>query len=125
MKFIQSALALLLCISITSCGTVTIRTQGKSTISSDPTYSKWNHTFLWGWIGAGHVNVAQVCRDRPVVQMQSEQSFSNVLVTVLTLGVYYPRNAYVWCGRKVADSNNVAPTQKSKKAKKSIEASES
>lgn len=125
MKLRQSLIVLLLaCFGASACGTVTIRPQGSSTLSSTPTDSTWNHTFFWGLIGAGHVNAKAICRDRPIAQMQAESSVANTIVTLLTLGIYYPKNAYVWCGRKVANSGTI-DKKKTQKPSKQVEDNES
>jgi hypothetical protein len=80
-----------------ACTTVTIRDQGTVKISSTPSYSKTNHFFFWGLVGHSTINVTQICGGKAPVQMQTEQTFVDGLLRVITLGIYTPRSAYVWC----------------------------
>ena len=82
---------------ISSCQTVTISPDGKKTIlSSNPTYEESQNFFLGG-LGESNINVEEICRERPVKQMQTQQTFVNGLVSLVTLGIYTPRTAKIWC----------------------------
>jgi hypothetical protein len=94
----KKTLFIALMLALTSaCTTVTIRDQGTVKISSSPDYSTMNHFFFWGLVGHSYVNVSQVCGGKPPVQMQTEQTFVDGLLTLITLGIYNPRSASVWC----------------------------
>jgi hypothetical protein len=91
------ALCILFAGLMSACTTVTIRDQGTSKLSSSPDYSTMNHFFLWGLIGHSHINVTEICGGKSPVQMQTEQGFLDNVLGIVTLGLYYPRSAYVWC----------------------------
>ena len=85
-------------ILITGCATITIKPGGGATrLASSPTYSDWKAFYFWGLAGEQHVNVQEVCGDKKVVQMQAQDSSGIRLVSILTLGIYTPRTAKVWC----------------------------
>jgi Bor protein len=94
------ALIALLVGLMSGCTTVTIRDHGTSKISSTPDYSTMNHFFFWGLIGHSHVNVTQICGGKTPAQLQTEQTFLDNVLAIITLGIYYPRSAYVWCNEE-------------------------
>ncbi len=80
------------------CQSVTISPDGRSSkVTTPPTYSKSEHFFLVGLIGKSNIDVNQVCGGRKVVQMQSQQTFVDGLLGIITLGIYAPHTAKVWC----------------------------
>ena len=96
----MKAYLFLFCLFIlfTSCQTVTISPEGKKNIvSSNPTYERSQNFFLFGLIGENVINIEEICRERSVRQMQTQQTFVNGLVSGVTLGIYTPRTAKVWC----------------------------
>lgn len=94
-KLISLVVACLLLLS--GCAAVTITQQGEPEFKYRPHYEERKHFFLWGLIGEHTVNTREICRDRTVVQMQTKFEAMDVLYTALTLGIYLPRTAKVWC----------------------------
>ena len=83
-----------------SCQTVTISPSGnKHRLSNMPTYEQSQHFFLLGLIGNKFVNVSSICGDREVLQMQTQSTFLNAFLYGITLGIYTPRTAKVWCSK--------------------------
>ena len=83
-----------------SCQTVTISPKGhKHRYSNIPVYEQSQSFFFWGLVGESVVNVQSICGDRKILQMQTQSTFVNQLLTALTLGIYAPRTAKVWCSR--------------------------
>jgi len=98
MKRLASAMLVLLMVGmLASCATSTIRPEGTAKTSSDPTWSDTKDFFLWGLVNKHRVNTKRVCGDRGVKQVQAQTSFVNGLLTILTLGIYAPRTAKIWC----------------------------
>ena len=85
---------------LVSCSTVTIKPRGSKKYTSEPTYSKTFHHWAWGLVAGGEVNVKEVCGGKPVKQMQTQFEFVDSLLGIVTLGIYRPRTAKVWCGGK-------------------------
>lgn len=76
---------------------LTIRPEGGYKLSTNPTWSSSKPFFLGGLIGSHSVNVDKICGSRGVKQMQAQYTFVDVLLHGLTLGIYSPRTAHVWC----------------------------
>ena len=88
-----------------SCQTVTISPEGQSfKYSIPPDYEQTQNFFFWGLVGESQIPVRSICKDKPVKQMQTQDTFINRLLLGLTIGIYSPRTAKVWC----ADTNSQA-----------------
>jgi len=91
---------LLICASLAilaGCSTVTIHPKQSAELTTEPTYQERKSFYLAGLIGEERVNVSEVCEEKEAVQMQSQQTFVDGLLTVVTLGIYAPHTAKVWC----------------------------
>ncbi len=86
-----------LLISLSGCAAVTITQSGKADFQYRPQYEESRYFFFWGLIGEHHINVKDICKDKPVKQMQTKYSAWDVLWGSLSLGLYMPRTAKVWC----------------------------
>lgn len=82
---------------LAACSTVTISPPGAEKISSQPNYQNSEPFFLWGLVGETRVNTKEVCNGEEPVQMQSQATFGDGLITNLTLGLYSPHSVKVWC----------------------------
>jgi Bor protein len=82
---------------LSACGSVTIRTDHQSESSKPPHYQKSYNYWWWGLKGEYDINVREICAGKAVEQMQSVASFSDAALTLLTIGIYAPRSARVWC----------------------------
>lgn len=90
--------SLLLCtLSFVACSTITIIPSNKPIALSPPKYSKTHNYFFWGLMGEKYINTKRICRRKRVRQMQTQFTFVNSLLTLLTLGIYSPKTAKVWC----------------------------
>ena len=91
-------LATALCLLITGCAQQTF-TISKQTGSSS---TKGNHhpSFLrfWNW-AKKTVDAAKVRRRRNVVKTETQQTFVNGLLGFITLGIYTPLEARVYCSQ--------------------------
>ncbi len=97
-RLLACSMALTLC----ACSTVTIQPQAQQKISSKPTYQESKSFFLFGLVGEHHVDVTQICGGKEPLQMQSQQTFVDGALTILTLGIYTPHTAKVWCPQESA-----------------------
>lgn len=97
MQLFTKMLTPLLLLTLTSCASVTITQRGESDFQNRPQYEESKNFFFWGLIGEHHINVKEICMDKPVKQMQSKFSSWDVLWGSLSLGLYLPRTAIVWC----------------------------
>ena len=100
MSKISSITLLFLIISLSGCAAVTITESGESNFKYYPDYSESKHFFLWGLIGEHHIDVTQICTKTPTTQMQTKFSGLDIFYSAITLGLYLPRTAIVWCERE-------------------------
>lgn len=91
---------LVIIILLNGCAAVTITDRGTTDMRYRPNYEETKHFFLWGLVGEHRVNTQAICKDRPVAQLQSKFLPRDVLYATLTLGLYLPRTARVWCERQ-------------------------
>ena len=98
---------LLILTFLTACQTVTIRPGGgQQEIHSAADYKKPHNFFLWGLVGEKYINVSAICPKRQIKQIQTQSSFWNRVVYIVTLGIYSPKTARVWCGGKARRMEN-------------------
>lgn len=79
------------------CSTVTIQPEESQKLATAPTFQETRNFYFWGLAGETRVNVKEVCGDSTVSQMQSQQTFENGFLGVITLGIYAPHSVRVWC----------------------------
>jgi len=83
---------------LSACSTVTITPQGRGAFNAPPTFEQRQNFYWWGLSpSARSVDVADICNGLTPVQLQTEDTFVDSLFAVLTLGIYRPRTARVWC----------------------------
>lgn len=97
MKRSARVLAVVLCVALVSgCATVTASTDG-SLRSSPPTWSHRMWFLFGGFVSDKHVDVRQACSGRTPVQLQSQYTFVDGVINIVTFGILAPRTAKVWC----------------------------
>lgn len=95
----KKVLILVLAVFLGGCSSVTMRTDQAEKSRTPPDFQKSYDYWWWGLQGEHEVNVREVCQGRHVLQMQSVATIPNMVVTLVTLGIYQPRTARVWCDR--------------------------
>lgn len=88
---------LLLTLALSGCSTVTIKPNRGPMIESPPTYEKRHHFYVFGLVGERRVNLDQVCRGREPLKMQRQSTFVDMALQTVTLSLYKPVTAKVWC----------------------------
>jgi len=88
---------LCVCLLLSACESVTIRTDNLRETSDIPSYQKSFNYWWWGLKGEHDINVREICTGNSVTQLQSIASFSDAAFTMFTLGIYSPRSARIWC----------------------------
>ena len=86
--------------SLSACSTVTITPGSQQKVPSSsiaPSYQQTHHFFLWGLVGKTSIDVNEVCGGQKVKQMQTQTTFLNGLLGGLTIGIYAPHTAKIWC----------------------------
>lgn len=81
----------------TGCYSVTARPNGGAKDTSNPTFEQRQDFYFWGLKGESHIDTKAVCGRKQAAQMQSQATFMDGLLTVVTLGIYSPESARVWC----------------------------
>jgi len=106
-------LALLLAIAASGCYKATFITNPTMVKGSD--HDQWNSFFLWGLVGDERLDVRQFCGGGHVAQVRTGANVLTGLVSLVTLGIYAPRMAYVWCAAG-ATVTGTAPTPRTEGA---------
>lgn len=96
LKRVIIALTLIL---TSGCSTVTISPKGVTKYSTEPTYEDSKKFYLLGLVGENDVDVKDICGNRPVRQIQTQDTFLDSFLTIITLTIYSPRTVKVWCGK--------------------------
>jgi hypothetical protein len=81
----------------TGCYSVTIRPDGGFKMATQPNFEQRQDFYLWGLVGESHIDTAKVCPKSGPSQMQSQMTFVDGLLGLITLGIYSPETAKVWC----------------------------
>lgn len=82
---------------LAGCSSVTVRTDDGKKDREPPDYQQRFNYLWWGLKGEHSVNVRLICQGRPVKQMQSVNTLGDSLLGAITIGIYSPRTARVWC----------------------------
>ncbi len=93
----KAVYAFVLLLLLQGCSSVTMRPYGgeKDRLAADYSVSK---TFWWwGLRGEHEINTTEICGSRRVMQMQTVMTVSDFLRGIITLFIYSPRTAKVWC----------------------------
>lgn len=85
---------------LSACSSVTITPEGHEKLVNKPTYEESKPFYLWGTVGEHHVDVMKICNGKEPLQMQSQETFTDGLVTFFTIGIYAPHTAKVWCDKE-------------------------
>lgn len=87
---------LLALVAMTGCATQTYHINGSS--SSEPTADKMQNFFISGLGQQQEINAASVCGGADkVIKVESKQEPVDILLGMLTAGIYTPRHAKVYC----------------------------
>ena len=81
----------------TGCYSVTSRPEGGFKVATKPDFEQRQDFYLWGLVGENHVDTKAVCGKNGATQMQSQMTFVDGLLGLVTLGIYAPQSARVWC----------------------------
>ena len=101
---------------LVGCQTVTIRPGGGEKLATEPDYQE-RINFMWWGLSPGQVSVDlnTVCGGKTVEQIQSRNNALDVVFGGLTLGIYAPRSARVWCSG-ASEKNDGSKTKNKEKA---------
>ena len=97
-RALRSLAAAVAAVAVAGCSTVTLTQRTERKISSAPEYEEVQQFFFWGLVGEHAIDVKRVCGSEDALQMQTQYTFIDGLLGFVTLGIYAPRTAKVWCG---------------------------
>jgi hypothetical protein len=69
-----------------------------SPVKADQKLEQKMDFFWWGLAGTAEINIGQVCGGRSAARINTQHTFVNALLGVVTLGIYVPRTAFITCG---------------------------
>src|SRR5688572_20035348 len=102
-----AVLATLLAIAATGCYKATFISNPHVVRGAD--HNQWNSFFLWGLVGEETLDVRQFCSGGQVAQVRTGANVLTGLVSLVTIGIYAPRMAYVWCAASPGVIHTAAP----------------
>lgn len=79
------------------CSTITIQPKQMFKLTTNPSYEDTKSFYLWGLIGEYTVDVKAICKDKKVLQMQTESTITDKVISLTTFGFYMPRRVKIWC----------------------------
>lgn len=83
---------------LSSCQTITTRPGGGAELETEPSFEQRQSFWWWGLTpSARFVNVEQICNNAEPLQMQTQNRALDSFLGIITLGIYAPRTAKVWC----------------------------
>jgi len=94
---INKILLFSLIVNLASCSTITIISKTSDKLVSNPTFEERKEFYWWGFSGGHRVDVKKICKKSEIQQMQTQQTFKDSLLTIITLGFYSARMIKVWC----------------------------
>lgn len=77
-------------------------------LPSGERHAPWNHVFLFGLAGEPELDVRRYC-STSAARVETGETLATLGVTVLTLGVYTPRQSTITCAAQAAPGAAGAP----------------
>lgn len=93
----KSSIILITFFFLCSCSTVTLAPNGESKLSSSPDFQESQSFFIAGLVGKKIIDTNETCNGKPVRQLQTQDTFGDRFLGIITLGIYTPRTAKIWC----------------------------
>lgn len=92
----KSALIVALWLACSGCYTVQFNSSSLASQPSGPAYSTWTHSFFWGLIPVGKVNLDQ-CGEPGIKRMKSQIGGLGLIAYALTGGIWTPMHVKLVC----------------------------
>ncbi len=86
-------------IFVAGCSTVTISPQGKPKVGREADYEDSKAFFLFGLVGKQQVDITKPCNGQEPQQIQTQSTFLDSFLGIITIGIYSPKTVKVWCGK--------------------------
>jgi hypothetical protein len=95
-KSIQLCSALILTASISSCATQKFIIADKA-VSRKADSERFSHFFISGIGQTDRIDASRICKGKEVSHVEAHWSFVDILLATVTLNIYSPRTASVYC----------------------------
>ena len=109
-KLMAAALALALFASVGCYQQTFVNKSVTAEDKDNPTHDEWSSNFLFGLVSGSDIDLGAICPDG-VARIHEEETFTNGLVSVLTLGIYNPISITVHCADGSSQAIDVTPAQ--------------
>jgi uncharacterized lipoprotein YajG len=86
-----------LLLSLGACATQRVHFTNKMSLANMPSYEKSQSFFLRGIGQSTDVNAAEVCGAGKVLRVDTSYSGLDVILDILTFGIYSPRTVAIYC----------------------------
>jgi hypothetical protein len=83
---------------LSGCATIVVTRKPETRTYAAPTYQSSRAAFFWGLYQAEpDLELDQICLGKDADQVSFTYRPTDILETVVTLGIYSPRTVRVWC----------------------------
>ncbi len=104
MKFFSKICLAISFLLVASCATQTFSVNPsvkREVPAGNPHFSKWSHFFVGGIGQSDFRNSSEMCKDNGGVSfVETRQGAGQVIVTILTYGIYSPRTMNIYCNKE-------------------------
>jgi hypothetical protein len=88
----------LLALFAAGCMSTKVALHPKFDPGAKPSYTDYFDYYWFSLAGKPTVNLAQVCLDQKPLGFQRVKAADDIIISVVTLGIYTPATVKVWCG---------------------------
>lgn len=96
----RSSIFLILLLSLSGCMSTKAIFHSSWNPSVKPSYTDYIDAYWWGLVSDrdNKINLAQVCLDQKPLAFQRIKMADDIILSVVTVGIYTPTTVRVWCG---------------------------
>lgn len=87
---------LLFSVLLSSCSSQIVKI-GRDANPPNPTYDKNQAFFIYGIAQTQEIDGRAICKEKGINRIRTQQTFVNVVLQVVTFGIYTPRTMEVYC----------------------------
>ncbi len=87
---------LLFSVLLSSCSSQIVKI-GRDANPPNPTYDKNQAFFIYGIAQTQEIDGRTICKEKGINRIRTQQTFVNVVLQVVTFGIYTPRTVEVYC----------------------------
>jgi hypothetical protein len=87
---------LLFSVLLSSCSSQIVKV-GRDANPPNPAYDKNQAFFIYGIGQTQEIDGRAICKEKGINRIRTKQTFGNILLTLVTFGIYTPRTTEVYC----------------------------